>query len=272
MASGKKSREKRRAQSAPPPVHSKGAPRKRQASPRVLIGGAAAGAVIALVVVLIVVFAGGGSSKTPKGVPTVGSIAAGLPGAPEVDQYFKGIPQKGLTLGSPFAKATMVEYIDLQCPFCQQFELQVLPDILTKYVRTGKLKIEARVLDFIGPDSNRGRKAMIAAGLQNRAFNYGEVLYFNQGTENTGWLNEDMVASAAASIPGLNVPKLLADRNSSAVAKVASTIDAEALNDKVAETPTLLVGKTGTKPKPVAITSPTDEKTLVAAIDAALAG
>jgi protein-disulfide isomerase len=271
MASGKRSKEKRRAQAAPP-VRSKGAPRRRQASPRVLLGGGAGAAVIALVVVLIVVFAGGGSAATPKGVPKIGSIAAGLPGASDVNQYLKGIPQNGLTLGSASAKVTLVEYIDLQCPFCQQFELQVLPDILTKYVRTGKVKIEARVLDFIGPDSSRGRTAMIAAGMQNRAFNYAEILYFNQGTENTGWLNADLVASAAASIPGLNVSKLLTDQSSSSVAKVASTIDTEAANDNVAETPTLLVGQSGKKLERVAITSPTDEKTLVTALDAALAG
>jgi protein-disulfide isomerase len=267
MASGKKSREKRRAQSAPPPVQSKGTARRRQASPRVLIGAGAAAAVIAVVVVLIVVFTGGGSS-TPKNVPTVGSIAAGLPGSREVDADFKGIPQKGMTLGSDLAKVTMVEYIDLQCPFCQQFDTQVLPSIITKYVKTGKVKIDLRVVDFIGPDSSRGRKAMIAAGNQNRAFNYAEILYFNQGTENTGWLSEDMVAAAAASIPGLDVPKLLADRNSSAVAKLASNFDAQMVSDKVTSTPTLLVGRTGTKPKAVA----TDEASLVTALDTALAG
>jgi protein-disulfide isomerase len=143
-----------------------------------------------------------------------------------------------------------------------------LPSIITKYVKTGKVKIEVRVVDFIGPDSSRGRKAMIAAGNQNRAFNYAEILYFNQGTENTGWLSEDMVASAAASIPGLDVPKLLADRNSSAVGKLASNFDAQMVSDKVTSTPTLLVGRTGTKPKAVGV----DQASLVAALDTALAG
>jgi len=81
-----------------------------------------------------------------------------------------------------------------------------------------------------------------------------------------------MVASAAASIPGLDVPKLLADRNSSAVGKLASNFDAQAVTDKVSSTPTLLVGRTGQKPKPVALKSSTDEASLVAALDTALAG
>jgi protein-disulfide isomerase len=252
-------------------VQSKGTPRSRQASPRVLIGAGAVAAVIALVVVLIVVFTGGGSS-TPKGVPTVGSIAAGLPGSAEVARTFQGIRQKGMTLGSPSAKVTMVEYIDLQCPFCQQFDTQVFPGIVSKYVKTGKVKVEVRVLDFIGPDSSRGRKAMVAAANQNRAFNFAQILYLNQGTENTGWLSDDMIASAAASIPGLNVPKLLADRNSSAVAKAASSFDADAVKDKVSDTPTLLAGRKGTTPKQVAMQSSTDAASVVAALDTALAG
>jgi hypothetical protein len=113
---------------------------------------------------------------------------------------------------------------------------------------------------------------MAAAANQNRAFNYAEILYLNQGTENTGWLSEDMVASAAASIPGLDVPRLLADRSSSAVAKLVSGFDAGAVADKVKSTPTLLVGRTGTTPKAVPLQSPTDEASLVAALDTALAG
>lgn len=273
MASGKKSKEKRRTQAAaPPPVRSKGVARTRKASPRVLIGAGVAVAVIAVAVVLIVVFTGGGGSSTPTGTPTVGSIATGLPGAAEVESYFKGIPQNGMTLGSPTAKVTMVEYIDLQCPFCQEFETQVLPGIVAAYVRTGKVKVESRVLDFIGPDSSRGRKAMIAAGNQNRAFNFASILYANQAVENTGWLNDNMVASAAASIPGVNVPRVMSERNSSAVAKTASDFDTAATQDKVNSTPTLLVGRTGSTLKVVPITSPTDKATLVTALDTALAG
>ena len=131
---------------------------------------------------------------------------------------FKGIPQSGNTLGSPNAPVTMVEYIDLQCPYCREFETVVLPKLLTNYVRTGKLRIEQRLLAFIGPDSVRGRNAALAAGRQNKQFNFSELLYFNQGTENTGWLDQNMVNDAAASIPGLDAEQLKAAQGSPAVA------------------------------------------------------
>ena len=49
---------------------------------------------------------------------------------------------------------------------------------------------------------------MIAACKQNRGFNFAQLLYFNQGPENGGWLDDAMVAAAATSIPGVNVAAL----------------------------------------------------------------
>jgi protein-disulfide isomerase len=271
MASGKKSREARRqAATKPPPVRSTGGSGARTASPKVLGIGAGVVLVIVAVIVGVIVFSGSKSSSAAKNLPAVGSVAAGLPGSADVEAMFKGIPQKGLFLGSAFAPVKMVEYIDLQCPICQEFETTVMPDIIPKYVRTGKVQVEVRPWAFIGPDSYRGQAAMLAAGKQNRAFNYAQMLYDNQGTENTGWLNDAMVGKAAASIPGLKVQQLLTDRTSSTVKKQASNVAAQAQADKVSGTPTVLVGKSGSKLVYVPLQSGGDETTLVSAIKSAL--
>jgi protein-disulfide isomerase len=256
-------------------VQSKGGPRRvRQANPKVL---AIVGAVVVLAAIGIgLALALGGGSKTANTYPAIGTLKNGLPGASDVQTLFKGIPQNGLTLGNPKAPVTMIEYIDLQCPFCQQFETQVMPDIIAKYVKTGKVKVEARILKFIGDgqphnDSERGRNAMIAAAKQNKGFNFSEILYYNQGTENTGWLSDDMVGQAASSIPGLRVHDLLNQRNSSSVTQEGAAFDAQMAADKVQGTPTLFAGKTGTKGKQIPLTSPTDSKSVVTALDAALA-
>lgn len=273
MPSGKKSKQMRRtAASTPPPVRSKGAgARSRQADPKVLAVGGAIVAVIVIGIVLGIVFTRGSSSSSSLGdLPKIGSCTTGLPGCSDVVDLFKGIPQKGTTLGWPFAPVTLVEYIDLQCPFCQEFETQVFPDILKKYVRTKKVKVEVRVLDFIGPDSSRGRNAMIAAAQQNKAFQFAEILYFNQKTENTGWLSDAMVGQAAASVPGLNVAEVLSQRNAGATKSQAKEFDAQQATDQVTGTPTLFVGKSGKKGKQVSLANSTDEQSLVTALDDAL--
>jgi protein-disulfide isomerase len=166
----------------------------------------------------------------------------------------------------------MIEYIDLQCPVCRDFETNVMPSVIDRYVRTGKLKVIARPVAIIGTgaDSQRGRLGMIAASKQNRAFNFAQLLYFNQGPEDGGWLDDTMVASAAKSIPGVDVPALLAAAKGSAAADQAKTYDAQAKSDGLSGTPTVLVGKTGGKPVVVAPGLEPSAEQMNAAIENAL--
>ena len=268
MTSGKASKRRRReAAAAPPPV--RGQRGGRRASPKVVL---AAAAVIALVAIgggLAIAFTGGGSSPSSS-TPATGSLQNALPNASEVQQLLHGIPQHGNVLGAQKAPVTVVEYIDLQCPACQQFETQALPQLVPRYVRTGKVKLEARPIAFIGPDSERGRAAALAAGAQDRMFNFMEILYFNQGVENTGWLDDRMIDAAAASVRGLDVSALMSARGSPAVTDQETAIDAQRKADKVNATPTFLVGKTDGKLHEVSVSSLTDISSLSAAIDNAL--
>jgi protein-disulfide isomerase len=236
MTSGKKARRQRRTP-APPPVRSTGGGRK--ASPKVLAIAVGVIALAAVAIVLAVVLGNGGSSNPAT------TNARTLPDARAVAQLFRAIPQHGTTLGSPKAPVTMVEYIDLQCPFCRDFELNVLPGILRKHVRSGKLQIQARPVAFIGQDSQRGRDAALAAAAQNHFFDFVQLLYLNQGSENTGWLNDSIISSAFASIRGLNVQEAQSARSSSLVKAQAARFDRQAIADRLSGTPMILVGKTG---------------------------
>jgi protein-disulfide isomerase len=263
--SGKQARRRRQA-AAPPPVRRKGA--RRQASPKVLLGAALAVLVLAGAAVGITLAVSGKSSSSSVSVPARGSLAnAPLSEAAAAYRLFSGIPERGNVLGSPTAPATMVEYVDLQCPHCRDFEATVMPTILGRFVRPGKLKVEARPIAIIGSDSLRGRDAAIAAAQQNRMFPFMQVTYFNQGTENTGWLNDDFVKQAAASVPGMDVPKLVDAAGSSAVAARSKTFDAEASADNVPGTPGLYVGRSGGK---LEFVPSNDATTVLAAIRHAL--
>src|SRR5262249_6646243 len=158
--SGKRARQQRQAAvAAPPPVRSTGAGGVRQASPKVL--GIAGGVLIVVIVaiVLAVVLSRNNSSSnssyqgeretptvTMAGIPpAVGSstksnaLGGPLPGAADVATMLKDIPQKGFVLGNPKAPVQLTEFIDLQCPACQQFETTQLGPLIDKYVRTGKM-------------------------------------------------------------------------------------------------------------------------------------
>lgn len=266
MPSGKRSKQQRRAAAvatkAPPPVRSKGAgARPRQASPRALAIGGAVVVLAAIAIGLAFAFSGGGSSGIPKGTPTIGRVDVNsLLGAAEIQSLYKGIPQSGLYLGSPTAPVQMTMFIDLQCPVCQNFEVTAMPTIVRKYIRTNKVRLYVRPWAFIGSDSFKARKYMIAASLQNKAFQFAGVLYDNQQPENSGWVTDAMLANIAASVSGLDVPKVFADAGSSRVSAILSAVDAAAQADNVQGTPTVLVGKKGAKPKDV--TTPGNAPTL----------
>jgi protein-disulfide isomerase len=239
MTRAKRARELRRQAAAPPPVRRKGEPRR--ASPKVVAGVALVSLIVAGSAVGIAL-AFGGNKNTSSSVPTHGTLTNALPGAADAHRLLARIPQHGNTLGSPGAPVTMVEYIDLQCPHCAYFETTVMPTLVQRFVRTGKLKVVARPIAVIGPDSLRGRDAAIAAGLQNKLFNFTQVNYANQGVENTGWLDDAFVQKAAASVPGMNVPRLVSATGSSKVAALAKTFAAQADADNVPGTPAVYVG------------------------------
>jgi protein-disulfide isomerase len=272
---------RRQGVNAPPPVRSKGAgaPGPRQASPKVL---AIAGIVVLVIVavVLAVVFAtrSSGNTGAAKDIPARGSATSkvALPGATDVRKLFAGIPQKGLYLGSSTAPATLTEFIDLQCPLCQQFETQQLPTIVAKYVKTGKLMIRMEpwsILDRPGtpPDSNRGQAATIAASLQSKAFQFAEMLYLNQGQEDSGWLTDQMVNLAAASVDGMQVSQVLGKMGSSGVQSIVKAVDQQAATAGFNATPTILLNKKGKSPKVVSVGVP-DLSTLESQIETAIGG
>lgn len=72
------------------------------------------------------------------------------PAAPPQPQVGKVTNLKGYALGRPDAPLTMVEFTDLQCPFCRQFILTSFDEIKKNWIDTGKLRYISRdfPLDF----------------------------------------------------------------------------------------------------------------------------
>jgi protein-disulfide isomerase len=198
-------------------------------------------AVVAIVAVLIA--SGGGGAAKPK------------PGSPEavkeagaVTSLIGGIPQNGNVLGSPTAPVTLVYFGDLQCPICKEFTLHTLPTIIQKWVSPGKLKIEYRSLETAThePEVFKTQQvAALAAGKQNKMWNYIELFYHQQGEENSGYVTESYLQGLAQLVPGLNVSKWASERSEPALANQVASDAQAASNAGFTGTPSFLIGKTG---------------------------
>lgn len=83
-------------------------------------------------------------------------------------------------------------------------------------------------------------------------------------------MNSGTITAAAASIPGLDVPRLLEQQSSTATEEQATSFDQQATRDRVSATPTVLVGGSGQTLRPVTLASPGDEHSVATALDRAL--
>lgn len=228
------------------------------------LGGLLAAAAI-IVVVAIVASSGGGDGKS--------SAAGGgaVAGATESGEMLAGIPQDGVTLGRKDAPVTIVEFADPQCPFCKQFAVDDLPQVVEKYVRTGKAKMELRLLTFLGEDSVEAGQALAATAEQDKLFNAMDVFYYNQGQENTGYVDEAFLRKVLGAVPGLDVDRALDDASGSAAQEQLGAANTLASQHKVEGTPTVLVGPSGGTLKPAADGGVPTADSVAKAIDAALA-
>jgi protein-disulfide isomerase len=182
---------------------------------------------------------------------------------------FAGIPQNGNALGSPSAPVTLVEYGDLQCPYCAQWAVQTLPVLVARYVRGGRLRIEFDGLAFLGPDSVTALRTAVAAGRQNRLWDVVGALYLRQGAENSGWVSPAVLGEVARAA-GLDPARLARAREQTWVTQELLRAETSARRAGVRGTPSFALGRTGRPPKRIELRS-LDAAGILPAIDAALA-
>jgi protein-disulfide isomerase len=179
------------------------------------------------------------------------------------------IPQHGVILGEPGAKVTLIEYVDQQCPGCRFYTLTIFPTLVNEYVRPGKIDVRYHGFPFIGSDSRKALRILLAAGLQNRLWQLQEALYRHQGVENSGWMTDDLIRRLAAQIPGLDVNRLFTDAASEAISRSADEQLASAKAAGIPGTPTFSIQIGKAKPYYVRVSDVTQFR---AALDDALNG
>jgi protein-disulfide isomerase len=199
-----------------------------------ILGGGVVAAVVA-VTVAIAVSGGHGSANA--------ALGGRLNGATFSNTLFAGIPQHGTVLGRPDAPVRIVEFADLQCPYCQEYTAQALPQLVRDYVRTGKAQMQFENLSFIGPDSVRAGHAAAAAAAQNKLWNFVDLMYLNQGTENTGYATPAYLQRVLQAIPGLNVACALRASGAAAADSALAEATNLAAQDGINGTPSFLIGR-----------------------------
>jgi protein-disulfide isomerase len=205
---------------------------------------------LAAVVVAVLVFASQGSKDKPNA-----SSGATVAGVSDAGAMLRGVPQHGTSLGDPKAPVVLTEFADLQCPFCRDYTLNVLPQIIERYVRSGKLRLELRLRRFIGADSDVAARAAQAAATRDRMWNFVDLFYRNQGEENSGYVTDAFLSriATAAGVPASLVVK--GNTTAAALEKPMEMAESEAQAAGLESTPSFLIGPTPGAGKPLNIQS-----------------
>ena len=160
------------------------------------------------------------------------------PQPPARPQTGKVTNLRGFALGKPDAPLTMVEFTDLQCPFCRQFVLTSFDEIKRNWIDTGKLRYISR--DF---PLDIHAQAMPAARAARCAGEQGKFWEMRLGLmRNANLLTADYITRTAND--------LTLDARTFAACTASPKYDAEILAD-IAEgtklgvdgTPTFVIGR-----------------------------
>jgi protein-disulfide isomerase len=147
-------------------------------------------------------------------------------------------------MGDPNAAVKVAMFEDYKCPICKNFDEQILPQLKTNYVDTGKAAIYHFDFPFIGPDSTTAAIGGQCAYHQSNAafWEYMKYVYRSQKDENEQWATP----AALAKIVQLYVPDIQLSQFKSCLADktyagVVSSDKALASKLGVQGTPTLFV-------------------------------
>src|SRR5690554_5877169 len=84
---------------------------------------------------------------------------------PDLDFIERRDPADPVSVGPLDAPVALVVFSDYQCPYCAKWSNETLPE-LQAYIDAGDLRIEWRDVNIFGEASERGARAVYAAGLQ----------------------------------------------------------------------------------------------------------
>lgn len=154
----------------------------------------------------------------------LGFGASGSPSQKQVDRevtaLLAGIPQRGVTLGSPDAPVNIQMFADLECPTVKSFVESYLPSIISDWVRTGAAKLEYRSLktDTLNEQIFFDQEeAALAAGSQSKMWNFVMTFVRQQGVHFTDYAKDAFLVRISSQVPELNMEQWNRERESPAL-------------------------------------------------------
>jgi protein-disulfide isomerase len=161
-----------------------------------------------------------------------------------LDPNLPAMKAEGYLLGSPTAPVEVIEFADFECPACGQFATLTEPDVRTRLVNTGQVRI--RYIDFPLPMHKNTWDASNAAACadeQGKFWEMHDMLFANQDRWNGEATSSPKGAfKGYAQSIGLDVPKWEACYDADRYRSRIASNRAEAERRHIESTPTFIIG------------------------------
>ncbi|WP_161884300.1 DsbA family protein [Deinococcus alpinitundrae] len=154
-------------------------------------------------------------------------------------------------LGQADAPATLVVVEDFKCPACRAFEQGVMPQLISKYVDGGQLKVASLTWPFLAKARNLPTDdSLLAAEAAGCVYNqlgsagyndFKKVLFGNQEDETTVWATSDKLKALASGLEKLDQPSFVTCLDSNAARAQVQAQQKQVTAAGVTSTPSVFV-------------------------------
>ncbi|WP_265109900.1 DsbA family protein [Halosolutus halophilus] len=152
-------------------------------------------------------------------------------------------------MGSPEASIEIYYWTDFQCPFCERFERETLPDLVRDHVEPGDVRVAFVALPYFGADSMTAAVAgkcvwdQVHDADPSAYWDWHTAIFDEQGEKNSGWAATENLLEYTRSVPGVDADALescLDDRRSAFEDEIEADAE-QARSFGISGTPTFVV-------------------------------
>ncbi|MFC3959338.1 DsbA family protein [Halovivax cerinus] len=117
-------------------------------------------------------------------------------------------------LGSPDAPIDLYYWTDFQCPFCETFERETLPDLVREHTQSGDVRVVFVPIAVFGEDSMTAAVAsrcvwdQVVADDPSVYWDWHGAIFEEQDGKNTGWADAGTLVSYTRSVDGVDADAL----------------------------------------------------------------
>lgn len=151
------------------------------------------------------------------------------------------------SVGSADAPVVMAVWFDYQCPHCQRFEIETMPEVYANYVDTGKVRVVYKDYQFLGVDSEAA--ALLARAVYERhpeAYRAWLDAVMAKHIADQSFGNLATLTTLTRTIPGIDADATLAlmnEKKGEYQAAIAADRD-EGTSFGISGTPAVIIGTT----------------------------